>query len=70
MALVLEKRLPGNVTVAVGSSAIKREHHTLTESEVGFLGKYMTTHSYDASCQTCNNCGSGDCNSCCSSSDE
>jgi hypothetical protein len=39
-------------------------------AERGFLGSYMNVKgTYDDSCETCNNCGSGDCASCCADAD-
>jgi len=43
-------------------------NHDMIHAEKQLLRSYMSTAPesvYD--CQTCNNCGSGDCSSCCSS---
>lgn len=60
----LETRLPA-------ASVKKSIKSGLTYAEKRFLESYMPTNPesvYD--CQTCNNCGSGDCASCCASSDD
>ena len=58
---ILEQMVPQGITPVVSG-----ESHA--ESE--FLSGYMlTTPSEGSDCYTCNNCGSGDCGSCCSSSD-
>lgn len=43
---------------------------TRTKTEESLLNNYMKLDrtSYD-SCETCNNCGSGNCNSCCNDTD-
>ena len=39
--------------------------------EKRLLDKYMPLNGvYDSSCETCNNCGSGNCNSCCGGTDD
>ena len=39
-------------------------------AEKNLLSSYMQLADVDYGCGTCNNCGSGDCNSCCGSTDD
>jgi len=48
-----------------------RNYVVSSSEEKDFLNRYMDVKgSYDSSCETCNNCGSGDCASCCETSDD
>ena len=44
----------------------------LSKQEVVLLGRYLPLNSPEEvyACDSCNSCGSGDCNSCCSVSDD
>jgi hypothetical protein len=69
MVLQLEERVPQSTGLA-GSSSQRRFYKEPSAAEMALLGSYMVAVPYDGSCETCNNCGSGDCNSCCSGSDD
>jgi len=59
---ILEEKVPtGRVTTNSDKSYAEKQ----------LLDSYMPIGSSDSyDCQTCNNCGSGDCSSCCGSTDD
>jgi len=61
--VLLEQLVP---QVRSSSDSKSRVH-----DETSLLSSYMPLNDskYDSSCETCNNCGSGNCASCCGSSD-